>query len=364
MYLDQQFESHRIGLIGGLILIVLTLAAGIAVYALMQRQAESVLVKSLAAALQNDRRLFESEISSGVTNALAVSTRPFVIHNLQLLQAKVVFFEHSAGIRDAVARLLLSKQRYKEAADLFRQATILTPEEPSFREGLGLAQYYAKQYKEAANTLRLINLALEQLNNGRPARAADISKEDEKAWHMLQLLTSLPALYVSNVDEASAESGNELSKIVAERAARDKAKAVVISAQIESEIALLDPEERNEFLETLGLSEPGLNRLIREAYKMWLAPGARIQGADGVRPANTPEGVDAELAKRAPQIAFKGLGGGASKAGDLVWTYGKAEWQRAGEPGVGYYVRIWQHQDAGYRLVFDQLLVAPPPKKA
>ncbi|MBW8365589.1 MAG: EAL domain-containing protein [Rhizobium sp.] len=86
--MDRQFESHRIGLIGGLILIVLTLAAGLAVYALMQRQAESVLVKSLATALQNDRRLFESEISAGVTNALAVSTRPFVIHNLQLLQAK------------------------------------------------------------------------------------------------------------------------------------------------------------------------------------------------------------------------------------------------------------------------------------
>ena len=88
MYLDQQFESHRIGLIGGLILIVLTLAAGLAVYALMQRQAESILVKSLATALQNDRRLFESEISAGVTNALAVSTRPFVIHNLQQVKAK------------------------------------------------------------------------------------------------------------------------------------------------------------------------------------------------------------------------------------------------------------------------------------
>ncbi|MFH1818194.1 MAG: EAL domain-containing protein [Pseudomonadota bacterium] len=63
--MDRQFESHRIGLIGGLILIVLTLAAGIAVYALMQRQAESVLVNSLATALQNDRRLFESEIDAG-----------------------------------------------------------------------------------------------------------------------------------------------------------------------------------------------------------------------------------------------------------------------------------------------------------
>jgi GTP-binding protein YchF len=122
--------------------------------------------------------------------------------------------------------------------------------------------------KEAANTLRLINVALEQLNAGRPARAAAISKEDYKAWHMLQLLTSLPALYVCNVDEGSADKGNAFSDLVAERAKRDNAKSVVISAQIESEIALLDPAERAEFLETLGLHEPGLNRLIREAYSL------------------------------------------------------------------------------------------------
>ncbi len=72
----------------------------------------------------------------------------------------------------------------------------------------------------------------------------------------------------ANVDEASAEHGNALSELVAERARRDNAKAVVISAKIESEIALLDPEERGEFLETLGLSEPGLNRLIRDAYAL------------------------------------------------------------------------------------------------
>jgi len=122
--------------------------------------------------------------------------------------------------------------------------------------------------KESANTLRLVNLALEQLNAGRPARAAKISKEDEKAWHMLQLLTSLPALYVCNVDEASADKGNAHSAKVQERALRDNAKAVIISAQIESEIAMLAPDERAEFLETLGLEEPGLNRLIHEAYAL------------------------------------------------------------------------------------------------
>ena len=122
--------------------------------------------------------------------------------------------------------------------------------------------------KESANTLRLVKIALEQLNAGRPARAADISSDDEKAWHMLQLLTSLPALYVANVEEGSADKGNALSDLVAARAAKDGAKTVVISAQIESEIAQLDSAERAEFLETLGLAEPGLNRLIHEAYAL------------------------------------------------------------------------------------------------
>ena len=122
--------------------------------------------------------------------------------------------------------------------------------------------------KEAATTLRLVNLALTELNAGRPARAAKVPLEDQKAWRMLQLLTSKPALYVCNVDEASAGTGNALSATVAERAKRDGAEIVVISAKIESEIALLDPEERAEFLETLGLEEPGLNRLIRDAYHL------------------------------------------------------------------------------------------------
>ena len=122
--------------------------------------------------------------------------------------------------------------------------------------------------KEAQTTLRLINMALTPLRAGQPARVVQVDKEDQKAWHMLQLLTSLPALYVSNVDENSADKGNELSDLVAARAARDNAKAVVISAKIDSELAVLDADEQAEFLESLGLAEPGLNRLIREAYAL------------------------------------------------------------------------------------------------
>ena len=122
--------------------------------------------------------------------------------------------------------------------------------------------------KESQLNLKLVDLALAQLNVGKPARTAEISREDRKAWDMLQLLTALPALYVSNVDEGSADKGNELSDLVAQRAAADNAKSVVISAKIDSELAVLDEAEQLEFLETLGLAEPGLNRLIREAYAL------------------------------------------------------------------------------------------------
>jgi len=122
--------------------------------------------------------------------------------------------------------------------------------------------------KESQQTLKLVDLALVQLNAGKPARVAEVSKEDRKAWDMLQLLTALPALYVANVDEASADKGNDLSDTVAERARADGANTVVISAKIDSELAVLEEAEQLEFLESLGLAEPGLNRLIREAYNL------------------------------------------------------------------------------------------------
>ena len=122
--------------------------------------------------------------------------------------------------------------------------------------------------KEAVQTLRLANLALTELRAGRPARAAKVAEDDAKAWRMLQLLTTKPVLVAANVEEASAASGNALSAQLAERAAHEGAKTVVISARIESEIALLEPEERTEFLEAMGLAEPGLDRLIHEAYAL------------------------------------------------------------------------------------------------
>ena len=86
--MNRHHDSHRIGIIGGLILTGLTLASGLAVYVVMQRQAEAILVKSLEASLRSDRRLFESEIEASLANALTVSTRPFVIRNLKQLKVQ------------------------------------------------------------------------------------------------------------------------------------------------------------------------------------------------------------------------------------------------------------------------------------
>ncbi|ABI77887.1 GTP-binding protein YchF [Hyphomonas neptunium ATCC 15444] len=122
--------------------------------------------------------------------------------------------------------------------------------------------------KEAKAQVALMDLALNELREGRPARYAKVPADDVKAWNMLQLLTAKPILFVANVDEASAATGNAFSKLVEERAKKEGALAVVISAQIESELAMLDEAEGKEFLETLGLEEPGLTRLIRTGYEL------------------------------------------------------------------------------------------------
>ena len=124
------------------------------------------------------------------------------------------------------------------------------------------------QDKEAKAALVLVDKALAVLREGRPARTVEISDEERKDWLGLQLLTSKPVLFVANVDEAAAADGNAYSRAVAERAGHEHAVAVVISAKIESELAQLDDEEQAEYLETLGLEEPGLNRLIHAGYNL------------------------------------------------------------------------------------------------
>ncbi len=123
--------------------------------------------------------------------------------------------------------------------------------------------------KDAQIQLALVECALEALRQGRPARMAEISGDAEKPLRMLQLLTAKPVLYVCNVDEASVPSGNGYSGQVTTRAAEEGARSAVISAEIEQEIAQLDDEaERTEFLESMGLCETGLARVIRAGYDL------------------------------------------------------------------------------------------------
>lgn len=122
--------------------------------------------------------------------------------------------------------------------------------------------------KDAKAQLAIMEKALALLREGKPARLAQITPEEMPIFRGLQLLTSKPVLYVCNVDEASAAEGNAFSKSVEERAAREGAATVVISAKIESEFAGLAAEDRDAFLAEMGLSEPGLNRLIRAGYRL------------------------------------------------------------------------------------------------
>ena len=122
--------------------------------------------------------------------------------------------------------------------------------------------------KEAKETLSLINRALALLREGKPARFVERKPEEEDLFHSLGLLTSMPVLYACNVDEASAATGNDYSRKVEERAKQEGAVAVVISAKIESEIAMLPSGERADYLAAVGLKETGLDRLVRAGYAL------------------------------------------------------------------------------------------------
>ncbi len=107
------------------------------------------------------------------------------------------------------------------------------------------------------------------LDNGKPARTVEVPDDQAKTFKMLQLLTAKPVLYVCNVAEGDAADGNDWTCKVDEMAQAQGAQSVTICANIEAEIAQLDSEEdRSEFLETIGLAEPGLNRIIRAGYAL------------------------------------------------------------------------------------------------
>ncbi|MFI4983972.1 MAG: redox-regulated ATPase YchF [Rickettsiales bacterium] len=126
----------------------------------------------------------------------------------------------------------------------------------------------AKNDKELQAELASTLKALELLRAGKPARLL-LNELSEIEVKKLQLLTSKPVLYVCNVSETEVHEGNQYTQLVAKKAEAEKADYVLISAKIEAEISILEsPEDKAEFLESIGLKETGLSRLIRAAYHL------------------------------------------------------------------------------------------------
>ena len=203
---------------------------------------------------------------------------------------------------------------------------------------LSNAQKKAKQGdKEAQEQLSVMEPALASLQAGKPVRGIlrGMSPEKIALLRTLQLVTAKPVLYVANVGESEAAKGNALSEKVIAKAKVEGTEAVVIAAAIESEVALLEkPEDKKEFLDALGLTEPGLNKIIRAGYRLlnlitfftvgpkearaWtVRKGALAPEAAGVIHTDFERGfIKAETIAYADYIACKGEHG-AREAGKL-----------------------------------------------
>lgn len=125
------------------------------------------------------------------------------------------------------------------------------------------------QDKDAKIAFEMMGKIKVLLEEGKPARLFKPDEDEVKPFHMLHLLTAKPILYVCNVNEDDAAQGNEHSAKIARKAEAENAQFVVICASIEAEIAQLDSqEEKDEFLGSMGLEEPGLNKIIRKGYDL------------------------------------------------------------------------------------------------
>ena len=151
-------------------------------------------------------------------------------------------------------------------AEIIETELMLADIESLDRQMQNLAKKVKANEKDAKIDLVLMEELYSMLSDGKSIRLGNFSEEKYKRIKNFNLLSSKPILYVCNVSEADAASGNNLSKTIFEKAIQEKCEAVIISGAIESEIALLDNDEKNEFLKDLNLEESGLARLIRAGF--------------------------------------------------------------------------------------------------
>lgn len=149
--------------------------------------------------------------------------------------------------------------------------------------------------KDAKALMVILEKVRDKLEAGLPVRAAELEKEERAAIQEFHFITAKPVLYIANVAEDGLED-NPLVDAVREIAAHDKAEVVVVSNQIEAEVAELDDAEREEFLADLGIAEPGLNRVIRAGYKLLGLQQYFTAGEKEVRAWTIPIGAKAPRA--------------------------------------------------------------------
>jgi GTP-binding protein YchF len=161
------------------------------------------------------------------------------------------------------------------------------------------------------------------LEAGKPARTVDLSDEERPFTRDLFLITSKPQLYVANVDESGLTDGNAHTAAVEKRAAEEGAQVVRICGAMEAEIAQLEPSERDEFLTAMGVSEPGLNRLIHSAYRLLDLITYFTAGVQEVRAWTIRRGTKAPGAAGVIHSDFeKGFIKADCYASDDLFTYG------------------------------------------
>ncbi len=154
-------------------------------------------------------------------------------------------------------------------AEIIETELMLTDLESLEKQLVNIERKVRGNDKEAKIQMALIEKVRPVLEEGKPARTLTVDTDEQKLFDQLHLLSAKPVLYVCNVNEEDAAAGNEWTKKVAEKAKAEGAEYTVISAAIEEEIAQLgSKQEKKEFLESMGLEEPGLNKIIRKGYNL------------------------------------------------------------------------------------------------
>ena len=159
--------------------------------------------------------------------------------------------------------------------------------------------------REANELLPIINGVHDLLSSGKPARLLKISESEKPKLRNLQLLTSKPVLYICNVSEEDATTGNKYSKLVQDIANKEDAVSIIISAKIESEISQLKPEEKKEYLVELGLKQSGLEQVIQSGYKLLNLITYFTSGVQESRAWTVPKGSSAPRAAREIHTDFE-----------------------------------------------------------